>query len=38
MTDVTSSLREPLVDGDKSLSDVTNDISRPLEGKPTPLW
>ena len=31
-------LREPLVDGDKLLGDVTRDICRPLEGKPTGLW
>jgi len=34
----TSPLREPFVDGDKSLADVTNDIARPLEGRPTRLW
>jgi len=33
-----SVLREPLVDGDKGLADVTRDICRPLEGRPTRLW
>jgi Ni/Fe-hydrogenase subunit HybB-like protein len=33
-----SPLREPLIDGDKGLADVTNDIARPLEGRPTRLW
>ena len=28
----------PLVDGDKSLGQVTNDVCRALEGKPTRLW
>jgi len=31
-------LREPLIDGDKTPAEVTIDISRPLEGRPTPLW
>jgi molybdopterin-containing oxidoreductase family membrane subunit len=31
-------LRQPLVDGDRAPADVTNDICRPLEGKPTGLW
>ncbi len=34
----TSPLRKPLVDGDKALTDVTNDIARPMEGRPTRLW
>ena len=38
MTDVASSLREPLVDGHKRLDEVTSEICRPLEGKPTGLW
>ncbi len=33
-----SPLREPLIDGDKSLADITDDICRPLEGTPTKLW
>ncbi len=31
-------LRPPLVSSPKSLSDVTADVSRPLEGRPTALW
>ncbi len=38
MAEVLSPAREPLVDGDKSYHDVTEDICRPLEGRPTPLW
>jgi len=33
-----SSLRVPLIDGHKSPAQVTKDICRPLEGKPTGLW
>ena len=33
-----SFIREPLVDGEKSYSDVTADICRPIEQKPTRLW
>ena len=29
---------EPLIDGDKSLHQITDDICRPLEGRPTKLW
>jgi Ni/Fe-hydrogenase subunit HybB-like protein len=35
---VTSSLRETLVTGGKSVADVSEDISRQVEGKPTRLW
>jgi len=38
MSDAVADLREPLVDGRKSVGDVTRDICRPLEGKPTGLW
>jgi len=38
MSEAVSTLRQPLVDGDRTLGDVTADISRPLEGKPTRLW
>ena len=38
MTSHDSPLREPLVDGNKSIGDVTRDICRPLEGTPTKLW
>ncbi len=33
-----ATLREPLIKGNKSLAQVTDDICRPLEGKPTRLW
>lgn len=35
---VTSSLRESLVTGGKTVGDVSEDISRQVEGKPTKLW
>jgi Ni/Fe-hydrogenase subunit HybB-like protein len=35
---VTSSVREPLVTGGKTYKDVTNDVSRQVEGKPTVGW
>jgi Ni/Fe-hydrogenase subunit HybB-like protein len=38
MADVLSPLREPLVRGTKTFADVTRDVSRPLEGRPTALW
>jgi len=31
-------VREPLILGDKALADVTRDICRPLEARPTRLW
>src|SRR4051812_8715687 len=33
-----SQLREPLVDGNKDYHQVTEDIIRPIEMKPTRLW
>ena len=33
-----STLREPLVDGVKDYHQVTEDICRPIEAKPTKLW
>jgi hypothetical protein len=35
---VTSSVREPLVTGGKTLKDVTHDVSRQVEGKPSVGW
>jgi len=35
---VTSAIREPLVTGGKTVRDVSEDISRQVEGKPTKLW
>lgn len=33
-----STVREPLVDGKKDLHQVTEDIVRPIEGRPGTLW
>ncbi len=33
-----SQIREPLVDGNKTYHDVTEDVCRPIEGKPGRLW
>jgi molybdopterin-containing oxidoreductase family membrane subunit len=33
-----SSIREPLILGDKTYHDITEDICRPLEGKPNKYW
>jgi molybdopterin-containing oxidoreductase family membrane subunit len=33
-----ASIRKPLVTGDKSYSDVTEDICRPIENPPSKLW
>ncbi len=35
---VTSAIRETLVTGGKTVRDVSEDISRQVEGKPTNLW
>jgi Ni/Fe-hydrogenase subunit HybB-like protein len=35
---VTSSVRDPLITGGKTLKDVTHDISRQVEGKPSMSW
>jgi molybdopterin-containing oxidoreductase family membrane subunit len=35
---VTSAIREPLITGGKTVHDVSEDISRQVEGKPTNLW
>ena len=35
---VTSSVREPLVTGGKTYHDVTQDVSRQVEGKPSISW
>ena len=35
---VSSAIRDPLITGGKTLKDVSHDISRQVEGKPTPLW
>ena len=33
-----SQVRDPLVDGSKTYHDVTEDIVRPIEAKPSLLW
>ena len=38
MSERHSSLRPPLITGDKSLTDVTNDICAPMEARPTVWW
>lgn len=38
MSTVYSALRKPLVLGDKSLNDVTEDVCRNIEGRPSGLW
>ena len=38
MSDSATALRLPLVEGNRRPADVTNDICRPLEGKPSALW
>lgn len=38
MGEVYSALRQPLVDGEKSLIQVTDDICAPLERGPTHVW
>ncbi len=38
MADAVLTLRPPLIEGDKSISQVTNDVCAPMEGRPTLLW
>ena len=38
MSSVQSLLRKPVVEGDKSMGDVSADVARVLERKPTRLW
>ncbi|MBI3409008.1 MAG: polysulfide reductase NrfD [Planctomycetes bacterium] len=38
MVEVCSPLREPLVKGNKTLAQITLDVCRPLERRPTNLW
>jgi molybdopterin-containing oxidoreductase family membrane subunit len=35
---VTSAVRDPLITGGKTIANVSEDISRQVEGKPTQLW
>ena len=38
MSENATSLRPPLITGEKTLADVTQDICAPMDGKPTGLW
>ena len=38
MSLITSTLRQPLILGNKSLTQVTDDVARPLEDGPGKLW
>lgn len=38
MSEPCSPLRQPLIDGDKSLAQVTDDVCAPLERKATGMW
>ena len=38
MSTIVSSIREPLVKGGKTLSDVSNDVASHVTSKPTRLW
>ncbi len=33
-----ASIRKPLVTGNKTITDISDDICRPIENKPTKLW
>ncbi len=35
---VTSQIREPLITGGKTMAQVSDDICRQVEGKPTKSW
>ena len=38
MSAIVSPIREPLIEGSKSYHDITEDICKPTERTPTPLW
>ncbi|HOA75129.1 MAG TPA: polysulfide reductase NrfD [Phycisphaerae bacterium] len=38
MADVPIVFRPPLIEGNKSLADITRDVSRPMERRPTAMW
>lgn len=38
MSIIYSVLRKPVIDGEKTLSQVTDDVVRPLQQRPTALW
>ncbi|HNU47677.1 MAG TPA: hydrogenase, partial [Bacteroidia bacterium] len=38
MSNVESPLRPTLIEGDKTLHDITEDVCRPIESKPNKYW
>jgi Ni/Fe-hydrogenase subunit HybB-like protein len=38
MAEVYSVLSQPLIDGQKTMTQVSQDVFSPMEGRPTPLW
>jgi Ni/Fe-hydrogenase subunit HybB-like protein len=38
MAEAAIALRPPLIDGDKSIAQVTHDVCAPMEARPTALW
>lgn len=38
MANVLSYLRQPLIDGDKTLAQVSDDVAKPIERGPTKTW
>ncbi|HEX7343491.1 MAG TPA: hypothetical protein VF398_04465, partial [bacterium] len=38
MAEAFVSLRQPLISGDRTVAQVTQDIYSPLERRPTALW
>src|SRR6266568_2622038 len=38
MAEAAIALRPPLIDGDKSIAQVTHDVCAPMEARPTASW
>jgi len=38
MAEAAIALRPPLIDGDKTITEVTHDVCAPMEARPTALW
>src|SRR5215467_10048283 len=38
MVDAALTLRPPLIEGNKSIAQVTHDVCAPMEARPTGLW
>ena len=38
MADAVLTLRPPLIEGDKSIAQVTHDVCAPMEARPSRLW